>query len=98
MTLAFVLANLDRLPLHAQFTVQYLVPVVPLGLYGVARLEPVHRIARTDWRWLVALFLLVTSVVGTRLLVAHAQFGLAVGEAMQLHALLGLFSASIVGI
>jgi hypothetical protein len=36
MIVTFILANLERLPVHAQLTVRYLVPVVPLGLYGVA--------------------------------------------------------------
>jgi hypothetical protein len=97
MTVAFVLANLERLPLHAQLTVRYLVPIVPLGLYGVARLDAVQRVARTDWRWLVAPFLAVTAIAGGGLLLAHAQFGLAIGEAMQLHALLALVSAIVAG-
>jgi hypothetical protein len=33
------------------------------------------------------LFLVVTGVDGVGFLAAHAQFGLAIGEAMQLHAL-----------
>jgi hypothetical protein len=97
MAAAFILANLERLPVHAQFTVRYLVPVVPLGLYGVARLDAVQRVARTDWRWLVVPFLIVIGIVGTNLLVVHAVFGLAIGEAMQLHALLGLTSAIVAG-
>jgi hypothetical protein len=97
MTLAFVLANLERLPLHAQLTVRYLVPIFPLGLYGVARLEAVQRVARTDWRWLVGPFLAVAGIAGAGLLLAHARFGLAIGEAMQLHALLALVSGAMLG-
>jgi hypothetical protein len=98
MAVAFVLANLERLPVHAQLTVRYLVPVVPLGLYGVARLEPVHRVARTDWRWLAVPFMIVTGVVGSGLFIVHAHLDLAIGEAMQLNALLGLGGATVAGL
>ena len=97
MTVAFVLANLERLPLHAQLTVRYLVPVVPLGLYGVARLEAVQRVARTDWRWLVFPFVIVTAAGGIALLFSNVYLGLAIGEAMQLNALLGLMSGTVAG-
>jgi hypothetical protein len=98
VTLSFVLMNLERLPLHTQITVRYLVPVVPLGLYGIARLGPVGRVARADTRWLAGAYFGTLAIGGVGFLAAHALLGLALGEAMQLHALVNLASAGLLAI
>jgi hypothetical protein len=95
MTLALVLANVERLPLHTQFTVRYLVPIVPLGLYGIARLDCVHRVVRADLRWITGAYLGTLLVGGLGFLAANLWLGLALGEAMQLHALVNLASAAL---
>jgi hypothetical protein len=97
VSVLYVLVYMDRLPIHTQVTVRYLLPVFALGLYGVARLPTVHRVAQADWRWLAGPSLAV--LVGGALVLAavHRWLSLAVGEAMQLHALLALACAVPVG-
>jgi len=95
MALALVLMNVERLPLHTQITVRYLAPVVPLGLYGVARLGCVHRVVRTDSRWLAGAYAGTLLVGALGFLLVHLWLGLALGEAMQLHALVNLASAAL---
>ncbi|MFB6179898.1 MAG: hypothetical protein ABEI77_09275 [Halorientalis sp.] len=89
----FVVMNLRRLPLHTQITVRYLVPLYPLGIYGVARVPAVRRVIERDWRWLGGVYLATVVAGGIGLLVVNRSLSLALGEAMQLHALLGLTSA-----
>jgi len=95
IALALVLMNVERLPLHTQITVRYLVPIVPLGLYGVARLACVHRVVRTDSRWLAGAYVGTLLFGALGFLLAHLWLGLALGEAMQLHALVNLASAAL---
>jgi hypothetical protein len=68
---------------------------VPLGLYGVARLGPVGPVARADPRWLAGAYVSTLAVGGAAFLAAHVWLGLALGEAMQLHALVNLVSAGL---
>lgn len=88
------LVNLPRLPLHAQATVRYLLPLFPLGLYALARLPAVRR-AVDEQPGLLALSATAT-VFGLVPLVSAwvAVADLAMGEAFQLHALLGLAVAT----
>lgn len=97
MTLALILMNVERLPLHTQITVRYLVPIVPLGLYGVARLNCVHRVLRTELRWLAGAYVGSLLVGGLGFLVANLWLALALGEAVQLHALVNLVGACLLG-
>jgi len=98
MTVALVLMNVERLPLHTQITVRYLVPIVPLGLYGVARLGCVQRAVSADLRWLTGAYV-GTFLLGTLgFLLAHLWLDLALGEAMQLHALVNLAGAGLLAI
>ncbi len=91
----FTLAYLSRLPLYTQVTLRYLLPVMPLALYGVARLGAVRRGVRAGG-WLPGTYA-GTMVAGSFLaVVALPVLGLAVGEAVQLHALVGLVTAALV--
>lgn len=88
-----VLVYITKLPLHAQITVRYLLPVTVIGLYGIGRLGPFRRVARADGRWIVGSYGTALVVSSLALVASHAWFQLALGEAMQLHALLALGSA-----
>ncbi|MFD1585882.1 hypothetical protein ACFR9U_02720 [Halorientalis brevis] len=94
----FVLVYITRLPLYAQITVRYLLPIVPLGLYGVGRLGAVHRVARANWRYLAGSYLGLTLVGAVVFFGAHGWLDLALGEAMQLYALVGLASATLIAV
>lgn len=93
----FTLVYLSRLPLHAQLTVRYLLPTVPLIMYGVVRFPAVHEPISDARRWLVGGY--AVSVVGGLLLGLGVVTGLdlALGEAVQLHALLNLGGAAVCG-
>ncbi|WP_336001810.1 hypothetical protein [Halorientalis halophila] len=92
---ALALMNVERLPRHTQITARYLAPVVPLLLYGVARLNCVHRVLRTDSRLIASAYLATLVTGGLGFLAANLLLGLALGEAMQLHALVNLASAGL---
>jgi len=94
----FSLIYLPRLPGNTQITVRYLVPIMPLGMYGIARLVTVRSGVRSDWRSLVGSYLGTLFVGGVSLFAAHNWLALTLGEAMQLHALLGLASAILLAI
>ncbi|SEO39814.1 hypothetical protein SAMN05216388_101211 [Halorientalis persicus] len=98
MTVALVLMNVERLPLHTQITVRYLVPIVPLGLYGVARLGCVQRAVSADLRWLTGAYVGTFLLGAIAFLLAHLWLDLALGEAMQLHALVNLAGAGLLAI
>ncbi len=98
MTVALVLMNVERLPLHTQITVRYLVPIVPLGLYGVARLGCVQRAVSADLRWLAGAYVGTFLLGAIAFLLAHLWLDLALGEAMQLHALVNLAGAGLLAI
>lgn len=92
LALLFTLTYMPRLPLQTELTVRYLLPIVPLGLYGVARLASVHRVLRTRLQWLAGTYLVTLAIGAIALLTVNALLNLAVGEVMQLHALLALAS------
>ncbi|WP_058994247.1 hypothetical protein [Haloarcula sp. CBA1127] len=94
---AFTLVYLSRLPLHTQLTVRYLLPTVPLIMYGVVRFPAVHEPVSDARRWLVGGY--AVSVVGGLLLGLGVVAGLdlALGEAVQFHALLNLGGAAVCG-
>lgn len=86
----FTLVYVDRLPLHAQLTVRYLLPLYALGVVALAWLAPVRRVFETHtatFAWTTAGAVLLG---GQLLLAIVAQFDLALGEAFQLHALVGI--------
>jgi len=97
LSLGFVLLYLSRLPLNAQVTVRYLVPLFPALVYAVARLPAVHAVAREHARtfaWTVAAGVLVG---GQLVVLALAVMGPGRGEAFQFHALVALVTAVPLG-
>jgi len=86
----FFLAYIPRLPLHAQVTVRYLLPLYALGVYGLAR-QPFVRRVLTDHGRTVLWTYLGGVMLGAQLLfvvVTAGTFGR--GGSLQLHAVLGL--------
>lgn len=84
------LVYIPRLPLHAQVTVRYLLPLYPLALYGVFRQASLARIL-VDHGPTALYSYLVGTLIGSQLLfvvVTVGTFGR--GGAFQLHAVLGL--------
>ncbi|EMA25121.1 hypothetical protein [Haloarcula amylolytica] len=91
----FTLVYLSRLPLHTQLTVRYLLPTVPLIMYGVVRIPAVHETVSDAKRWLAGGY--AASTIGGLLigLGVVAGLDLALGEAVQFHALLNLGGAVV---
>ena len=98
MCLALAVIYLDRLPLQVQINARYVLPVYPLALYLVARMEPVRRLVDTalgSLLWTYAAGVLV----GTQLFVVYvAVRGLSVAEAAQVHALVGILAAVLLAV
>jgi uncharacterized membrane protein YgcG len=83
------------LPLHTQITVRYILPSIPVLVYLVARRSVVGRSVEAEPRVLVVSYA-VGSLVGlTATVTAFPVLDLAVGEAMQLHALVNLGVCSL---
>ncbi|MFB6188411.1 MAG: hypothetical protein ABEI57_00870 [Halapricum sp.] len=95
-TVLFSLLYVERLPLFAQVTVRYLLPLYAVGVVGVVSLPPFRRVWEAHVRsfgWAVAGGVLLGGQVLTAVVVAQR---LAIGEAFQFHALLGLGLAGAV--
>ncbi|MDS0219822.1 hypothetical protein NDI54_00460 [Haloarcula sp. S1AR25-5A] len=93
----FTIIYLSRLPLHTQLTVRYILPTVPLIMYGVVRIPAVHEAVGDAKRWLAGGY--VASTVGGLILglAVIAGLDLALGEAVQFHALVNLAGAAVCG-
>ena len=90
----FVLVYLPRLPLHAMVTLRYLVPMMPLLVYAVFRLQSVR--ALLDYPRVLAFSFAGTVFIGTQLLFVLLFVQRAtLGEAVQAHALLALAVAGV---
>lgn len=92
----FTLPHLARLPVYSSVTVRYLVPVVPLLVYGVFRLAPVRRVV---WSapWTVVRVALVATVLGGLARTAGlAVLDPSVGTLLQAHAVVNLGVAALV--
>ena len=59
---------LPRLPLHVTYTVRYLYPIYPLGLYAVARLAIVRRTVDVAWRRLLTSYAAAVIIGGVGML------------------------------
>ncbi|WP_435194291.1 hypothetical protein [Natronomonas sp. EA1] len=92
----FWLLYLPRLPLHATITVRYLVPTVPLLVYGLVRLPPVRGVARDGWREVGVIAAATTALVLAVIAFGLGPLGLSVGTLMQVHALSNLVIAGVV--
>ncbi|WEL16854.1 putative membrane protein [Halorhabdus sp. SVX81] len=98
LVIAFTLLFLPQLPLYSQITMRYLVPIMPVAIYGVMRLPAVRRSLRTDFREFLGAYL-GTAVIGVAgVTVAFVALDPAIGEAMQFHALLNLAVAGVVAL
>lgn len=87
---AFTLLFLPNLPVHAQVTVRYLVPLYLLVGYGVVRLPSVRQVVHergATLAWTYAASVLVGGQLFFAWLVARDA---PLGEALQAHALVGL--------
>lgn len=95
VAVTLVVVYLPRLPLHSQITLRYVVPVVGLLVYGVVRLEPVRRAIAGAPAVLAGGYL--AAVVGATAALSLSVLAVdpAVGEALQLQALVGLASACL---
>ncbi|WP_224333838.1 hypothetical protein [Haloprofundus halobius] len=89
----FSLIYLHRLPLHAMVTVRYLVPILPILVYAVVRLDSV-RDALGEWPMLAWSYLGAVAIGGQLLLLALLLEEVRLGEAMQVHALAHLAAAT----
>lgn len=95
LAVVLTIVYLPRLPLFSQLTVRYLHPIVPLAAYGVCRLPAVRAAATDAARRLVAAY--AVSVVAATIVVLGGivAMDLALGEAVQYHALWNLTAATV---
>ena len=96
-TIGLTLVYLPYLPIHAQVTVRYLHPLVPLAVYGGLRLPAIRqavtaRRAASGWTYAITVL-----IGGQLLLAAVALTNATLGEASQLHAWIGLLAALALG-
>jgi len=91
----FTLLYLPRLPLYSQITMRYLVPAMPVALYGVARIPAVRRGLDENFQEFLRAYA-AASVIGiVGVVAAFDWIEPALGEAMQFHALLNLVVAGL---
>lgn len=88
-----LLVYLPYLPRWATITVRYVVPAVGLLLYGVVRLAPVRAAVGGATRTLVGAYAATLLVGGAGYATVLVGLDPAVGEAVQLHGLVGLATA-----
>lgn len=96
-TVLFTTIYVTRLPIHAMVTVRYLIPITPGLVYLMARLVPIQR-ALSYPRTLAWTYVAVVLVGGQFVLAYLAMVNPALGEAVQLHAILGLATAVPLGV
>lgn len=92
----FTLPHLGRLPLHSTVTVRYLVPVVPLLVYGVFRLAPVQQVIRSAPRTVARTALIATVLGGLAWTAVFTILAPGPGGLMQAHAVSNLGVAALV--
>lgn len=86
------------LPLHSQITVRYLLPVVPALGWLLVATTPVATVVEEATATLVGSYLGFVLVGSALVVLGFPALGLAVGEAMQLHALVNLAACATVGL
>ncbi len=85
---------LGRLPSHVSWTVRYLHPLYPLGVYALFRLPAVRETVDREWSLLGWTYAGTVLVGGQVLVVALAALGPTVGEAVQWHALVAVVAGT----
>lgn len=95
--LTLVTVYLPLLPLFSTITVRYVVPALALVLYVVFRLAPVRAGVREAGRSLAVAYGATVLFGGLGVIAALWALDPATGEAVQLHALVGIAAAAIVG-
>jgi len=98
MALVFVIVYLPLLPLHSMITLRYVVPAMPLVLYLCCRLAPVRAGITGAPSTLAGAYLGTVVLGGLGYLLALPLIDPAVGEAFQLHALVGLATAAVAAV
>lgn len=96
--IAFTVVYLPRFPVRSQITLRYIVPVLPLILYGLFRLPVVRRPVESVPRWLTGSYLATVLAGSAAVVGALAALDLAVGEAVQFHGLVGLTTAALAAV
>lgn len=98
--LIFTVGYMTRLPLHAQITVRYLLPIYPALLYFVVRVPAVNQAVNSQGKVFALSYssFLVISVGGILSLFEAMEPEPAIGEAVQFHALLSLAVAGVTGV
>jgi hypothetical protein len=92
-----VLFYQQRLPIHATFTVRYLVPTMPLALYLALRLPALREVLVARFQTVGVAYALTVLVGGEVLVGVFVLTSLSPGASVQLHALLALgMAASLV--
>lgn len=92
------LAYIPRLPVHAQITVRYLVPMYPLLLYAVARLPAVQRAVEHRWRYAAWTYAGTVLIAGQLFLAGVTVLNMTNGQSMQAHAVVNLTVATLLGL
>lgn len=87
---AFSLVYLSRLPIHAQITVRYLLPIFPALVVLIVRLPVVRGVLDGHWRLLGWTYAAGVLIGGQLVVVALAFVNPGVGEAFQFHAWIAL--------
>lgn len=89
-TIAFSLLYVSRLPVHAQITVRYLLPIFPALVVLIVRLPAIRGVLAGQWKLLLWAYAIAVLIGGQLLVVALVVMDPGVGEAFQFHAWIGL--------
>jgi len=96
--IAFCAIYLQKLPLHIQVNMRYLLPVYPLALYLLVRSNTVRQLVSCRSRSMIWSYT-GSVLLGTQLFVAYiVQAELAVAEAAQLNAIIALLLTAVVAL
>ena len=98
LALAYVLLFTQSLPIHVQVTIRYLMPIYPIGLFLLARQQPIRNLIEREGN-VVGWSYGAVVLLGSQLIVATVvATGMTVSEAAQLHAGLGLAVGATLGV
>ncbi|WP_236044769.1 hypothetical protein [Haloarcula nitratireducens] len=95
LTAVLTVVYLPRLPLYSMLTVRYIHPVVPLALYGVCRVPAVRGAVTEATGTLARSYAAGLAFALVVVLAGIAGLDLALGEAVQYHALWNLGAATV---